>query len=447
MYRRPFTLFFCLIFVFLMVGSNGCGSDKKSVEPNVKKEWQGVITLWDFPRWPDKNGDRFGWIEKKISEFEKKHPGVFIHLRQLKWEYGLIELKAAAAAGTPPDMAPVAADFDFISAGYLEQVDEYIKPEDIPKYDEKAIEAVSYQGRIYGFPWFITTHSLFLNLEAFSARGAKNPGNETWTYDEFVAALQKLTYDKNRNGKMDYYGFNLFLSPGNFTVWPFLTMDGANIFDENGNFVLNSPEGVSALAKMVDLAAKYKVVPEEDYGTLEENLVWGDFAEKRKIAVYPAGPWAIKVLEDRERAGKGFKFDIAQYPAGQKQPRAFAIVSAYGIFKQEDGAKKELCAEFLSYITSEKEQQALEQYGVFPAIKAVRQKIIEDPFMKKMEKILDDARVLPKVNNLYKKDEILTAQIRMALLAQKTPAQALEDAAREIEKISKNGMTTFMWNK
>jgi hypothetical protein len=54
---------------------------------------------------------------------------------------------------------------------------------------------------------------------------------------------------------------------------------------------------------------------------------------------------------------------------------------------------------------------------------------------------------LPKVNNLYKKDEILTAQIRMALLAQKTPAQALEDAAREIEKISKNGITTFMWNK
>jgi maltose-binding protein MalE len=71
----------------------------------------------------------------------------------------------------------------------------------------------------------------------------------------------------------------------------------------------------------------------------------------------------------------------------------------------------------------------------------------EDPFMKKMDKILDDARLLPKVNNLYKKDEILTAQIRMALLAKKTPAQALEDAAREIEKISKNGITTFMWNK
>jgi len=436
-YRRLFTLFFCLVFVFVIVASAGCGSNKSSEKPEAREEWQGVLTLWDFPRWPDKNGDRFGWIETRISEFEKKHPGVFIHLRRLKWEYGLIELRAAAAAGTPPDMAPVAADFDFISAGYLEPLDDFIKPEDIPKYDEKSIEAVSHQGRIYGFPWFVTTHSLFLNKEAFSARNVKLPEDGTWTYDEYVAALEKLTYDKNRNGKTDYYGFNLFLSPGNFTIWPFLTMDGANIFDDNGNFVLNCPEGISALGRIADLAAKFKVVPEEEYGTLEENLVWGDFADKKRIAVYPAGPWAIKALEDRKNAGKGFEFDIVRYPSGQKQPTNFAIVCAYGIFKQEDAAKKRLCAEFLSSITSEKEQQLLAQYGVFPAIKAVRQKFTEDPFMKKMEAILDNARVLPKVNNLYKKDEILTAQIRMALLSKKTPAQAMEDAASEIQKATK----------
>lgn len=448
MYRRPFTLFYCFVLIFLVISFTGCGSDKKSVEQEEKKAWQGVITLWDFPRWPDKNGDRFGWIEKKISEFEKEHPGVFIHLRRLKWEYGLIELKAAASAGTPPDMAPVAADFDFISAGYLEPVDDYIKPEDISKYDEKAIEAVSYQGRVYGFPWFISTHCLFLNKDAFDSRNMQIPEDGAWSFDDFVAALQKLTYDKNRNGKMDCYGFNLFLSPGNFTTWPFLTMDGANVFDDDGRFALNSPEGVSALEKMVDLAAKYKVVPEEEYGTLEEKIVWGDFAEKRKIAVYPTGSWAVKVLEEREKAGKGFKFDIIRYPEGKDRAKAFAVVSAYGIFREEDAAKKDLCAEFLSYITSEKEQQLLGQYGVFPAIKTAQQKVSEeDPNMKKIKMILDDAVVLPKVNSLYKKDEILTSQVRMALLSKKTPTQALEDAEREIEKISNNGITTYMWNK
>ncbi|MCR4431556.1 MAG: sugar ABC transporter substrate-binding protein [Tepidanaerobacteraceae bacterium] len=434
MYRRPFTLFFLAVFLIMLAVSVGCGFNKKSRDSEPKEDWRGVITLWDFPRWPDKNGDRFGWIETEISEFEKKHPGVFIDLRRLKWEYGFIELRAAAAAGTPPDIAPVAADFDFISSGYLEPLDEYIKPEDMEKYDERAIEAVSYQGRIYGFPWFVTTQALFLNKEAFAARNAKLPENGTWSYDEFVGALQKLTFDNKRNAKADCYGFNLYLSPGSFTAWPFLTMDGANIFDENGNFVLNCPEGLSALAKMVDLAAKYKVVPMEDYGTLEEKQVWGDFAEKRKIAVYPAGPWAIKVIETMKSSGKGFDFDIAQYPSGRKQPRGFAVVSAYGIMKQKNEAKKKLCAEFLSQITSEKQQQLLERYGVFPAIINARHE--EDPLMKKMGKMLRDALLLPKVKNLNKKDEILTGQIRMALLSKKTPAEALDDAAREIERLS-----------
>ena len=124
------------------------------------EKWQGIITLWDFPRWPDKSGDPFGWIKNKILEFEKEHPGVFIHLRSLKWEYGLIELRAAATSGTNPDIAPIAADCDFILKGYLEPVDEYFLPEELEKYEPKALEAVSYQERIYGFPWFMTTHGL-----------------------------------------------------------------------------------------------------------------------------------------------------------------------------------------------------------------------------------------------------------------------------------------------
>ncbi|MDI3481330.1 MAG: multiple sugar transport system substrate-binding protein [Tepidanaerobacteraceae bacterium] len=436
MLRRPFALFFILFFSFTLIFFTGCRFNKKSVESEQSQDWRGVITLWDFPRWRDKNGDRFGWIKAKISEFEKNHPGVFIDLRRLKWEYGFIELRAAAAAGTPPDIAPVGADFDFISAGYLEPLDDFIKPEDMAKYDKRAAEAVSYQGQIYGFPWFITTHALFLNKETFSAKKVALPENGTWSYDEFIDALQKLTFNNRQNSKTDHYGFNLFLSPGNFTAWPFLTVDGANIFDENGNFVLNCPEGISALSRLADLAAKYKVVPIEDYGTMEENKVWGDFAEKRRIAVYPAGPWAIKVLEEIKNSGKGFDFDVVRYPSGQKQPRTFAIVSAYGIFRQQDVAKKKVCAEFLSQITSEKEQRCLYQYGVFPAIIAARQKNDEGQLIKKMEEMVEDAHILPKVKNLSRKDEILTSQIRMALLAKKTPAQALEDAAVEIEKLS-----------
>jgi multiple sugar transport system substrate-binding protein len=411
-----------------------CGINKQDVKEETEETWKGVITLWDFPRWPDKNGNRFGWIEKKIAEFERSHPGVFIHLRKLKWEYGMIELRAATSTGTYPDMAPVASDFDFIAGGYLEPLDEFFSESELSRYDPKALEAVTYQGRIYGYPWFMTTHGLFLNLDSFKARGAAIPEEGRWTYDEFVQALQKLTYETKRDKKV-YYGFNLYLSPGSYQIWGFLTMDGAKIFDEDGNFALNSLEGVSALSKMVDLAAKYRVVPEEEYGAIDENAVWGDFAEKRKIAVYPAGSWAVKILADRQKAEKGFEFEVAHYPKGQKEPLNFALVSGYAIFKRGDNTKKAVCAEFLRFITSEKEQEALADYGVFPARIEAQQKVVSDPYMKRMKEILDASQVTPKIENWHKVDEAVTAQVRQALLRKKTPSQALEDAAREVEKI------------
>ncbi|MDD4568544.1 MAG: sugar ABC transporter substrate-binding protein [Tepidanaerobacteraceae bacterium] len=438
MHRRPFVLFFCYIFLMTMVITglipSGC-SVEKNAESDPEDVWQGIITLWDFPRWPDKSGNRFVWIEKKIKEFEKAHPGVFIHLRPLKWGYGLIELRAAAAAGTYPDIAPLVSQNDFILEGYLEPVDEFFKPDDLKKYEPRAIEAVTYQGQIYGFPWFMTTYGLFLNKDIFNARNATLPQNGSWSYDEFVQALQKVTYDKNVDGKIDYYGFNLFLSPASYQIWAFLTMDGAKIFDEQNNFMLNTPEGVSALTKLVNLEAKYKLVPTEEYGTLEETKVWDDFCEKQKIAVYPAGPWAIKVLRDRYDSGNGFEFDLVNYPKGESNPSGFVLVSGYAIFKQENEAKKAICADFLKFITSEDEQGELDKYSVFPVYTELVEKTINDPLMKRMKEILDTSVNLPKIRNWNKIDEEVIAQIRLALLSQKSPSEALEDAAKAVEII------------
>ena len=215
----------------------GCNVERNNSSIESEESWEGIITLWDFPRWPDKTGNKFGWIESKIREFEKENPGVFIHLRPLKWEYGLIELRAATAAGTYPDIAPIAADFDFIIEGHLEPVNEFISSDELERYEPRAIEAVTYQNQIYGFPWFMTTYGLFLNKDNFTSQNAVIPEDGCWTYDEFVQALQKLTLDQNKDGKIDKYCFNFFLSPSNYQIWGFLTMDGAPVFDKQGNFI------------------------------------------------------------------------------------------------------------------------------------------------------------------------------------------------------------------
>jgi multiple sugar transport system substrate-binding protein len=436
---RPFTLFFLIILILLIcLCSSSCGRRLK--EDSKNEEWQGVISLWDFPRWPDKNGNRFGWIEKKISEFEKNHPGVFIHLRRLKWEYGIIELTAAASAGAYPDIAPVASNYDFILGGHIEPVDDFITADDIARYDPKAIDGVTYDGKIYGFPWFMSTYGLFLNKELFDSKDVPLPTDGNWTYDHFVECLQRLTYKRDKKGYQDQYGFNVFLSPDNYQIYGFLTMDGAEVFDENGNFLLNTQEGLSALTKVIDLNTKFKVVPEGEYGLKEEKDVWADFAEKRKIAVFPAASWAIKTLKNSIDARNGFEFEVCSFPEGKAKPVNRTLVSGYAIFKQQDEGKRKICAKFLKYITSEEEQGALADYGVIPVYVTCQQKLFEnDSHMLKMKEILDSSQCPPKVKNQRKLDEILISNVRLALTGKKTPEQALDDIKKEIEMVKQKG--------
>lgn len=429
---RPITLFFCIILIIALLFS-GCYAKniKESEEEKKQDTWQGIITLWDFPRWPDENGNRFGWIQQKIAEFEKTNPGVFIHLRKLKWEYGMIELQAAASTDTGPDIAPVATYHDFITKGYLEPVDDVFTPDIVDKYHPKAIEAVKYNERIYGFPWFMTTYGLFLNLDLFSKKNIEPPENGKWSFEQFAESAKALTFS---DGEIENYGFNTYLAPGNYQAWGFLTMDGAEIFDEKKQFKLNVPEGISALSKMAELREKYECVPEQ-YGITDENEVWGDFSDKQNLAIYPAGPWAIKILQDKKNKGKGFKFDIAFYPDGKASAKSISTVAAYGIFKQKDEAKREVCKEFLKYITSEKEQENLSEYMVFPVYKEYFQRALKDPYMEKMGEILNESITLPKINNWFKIDEIITSQVRQVFLGKKTPEEALDYAHNQISKI------------
>lgn len=431
---RPITLFFCIILTIALLLSGCQASNVKENPKETGDSWQGVITLWDFPRWPDEKGNRFGWIQQKIAEFEKANPGVFIQLRKLKWEYGIIELQAAASTGTGPDIAPVATYHDFISKGYLEPVDDVFTPDIVEKYHPKAIEAVKYNERIYGFPWFMTTYGLFLNLDLFSKRNVKPPENGKWSFQEFADSAKLLTFREGDD--TENHGFNTYLAPGNYQAWGFLTMDGAEIFDSKGKFRLNSPEGISALSMMADLREKYQCVPEEQYGIVNENKAWGDFAERQSLAIYPAGPWAIKILQDKKSKGEGFEFDIAYYPDGKTSSKSISIVSAYGIFKQKDEAKKEVCKKFLKYITSQEEQENLSKYMVFPVYMETFKKSLKDPNMKKMSQIFNESINLPRVDNWLKIDEIITSQIRQVLLGKKTPEEALSYADDQINKIS-----------
>ncbi len=429
---RLLTIFLCLaVAAFMVYGPRLIKNraEYQIVEDQPDEEWQGVITLWDFPRPYRGGGSGFGWIKEKIKEFEEKHRGVLVELHCLDENNGEIQLDLAVQSGRYPDIAPVGNNFGWAQEGVLEPLDDYFTPGTKEMYLDYALRAVTYKGSIWGIPLYGTAPVMLLNLEIFEKRGVEPPPGGQWTYDEFVDILGKLTYDKDNDGDTDVYGFNSYIMNGSFNLWGILLSDGWEIFDLARNkYTLHTPEAVSGLKKLVALAQEYKVVP-EDFGVQSSSRAWLTFVREKKVAVYPAGLWAVFQLENLKNEGTGFEYGIAEYPVGElgHPVTAGSGVISYGVFRQKDREKRDMCIKFLDFISGDFDDAEAAKRGVLP-VKASpgQQSMVVDPM---------HIKTIPRMEKWSYVEDIINNHIRQAVLGVEEPDEALKLAQQEVDML------------
>lgn len=439
---RPFTLFLWILLLgFIVFGPiyfiRYRPTEDIEEHNNKENDWKGVITLWDYPRLDNTNGTRYGWMTSKIKKFERENPGVYIDLKPMELKSGPIELETAIKTKTYPDIAPIATDYCIISKNVLEPVDQYLSMGERDNYKTQALSAVRFNGKTWGFPWMMTTNTMILNADLFHQRNVELPKDGNWTYDQFVEALKKLTYDEDGDGLMDVFGFYSYINLGEYPTWGIILSDGGEIFDkENRNYRFNDDKAASGLKKLIDLKLVHGVTP-ENFGENSEKQAWEKFYKDRKIAVYPGGIETINLLMNLKNRGEGFEFMVANYPIGNKGvPVALSKnVSAYGIFKQQDQQKLEMCVKFIKFITNDEYQRELNRLGFFPIKKSVGG-IYDDPIMHRIEENLAYTESVPDHPSWMIIDDILQSQIRQVLLGNKTINAGLEDAEKKIKNYS-----------
>lgn len=436
-----------IVAVLAMVVSvfSGCSSKDKedSGAADEAKDWTGTITVWDGPRWPDDKDNKYHWLEAKKAEFEKAHPGVKIEIVQVPWAEMADKLNIAIAGKKWPDIAPVdisggAVSINQIKQGVIEPLDEFLTEEEKADFYENALEAYSYDGKIYGIPNSITVHAMLLNLDLFNERGVEPPKDGKWTYDEFVEKMKQLTFDRDGDGKIDVYGFSTYILNGYYEAWPFLYMDGGRPLSEDmTQYTFDDPKVVSALQKLADLKFVHKVAPPEMGGADVGGTwkAWGA-SDQRTVAVEPWATWAIAAAQ-----GEKYKtnFMVAEYPTGDSgEPVTIGGVGGWVMFHQEDEGKKAMVAEFIKYISSTEEQVTMaKNYGTFPARKSASD---QNPFadneqMARAMQLTEHAVMLPRHPAWKKIDEQIQSQLQLVLNGEKTPEQALKDARGPVEEI------------
>jgi len=399
-----------------------------------------TIKIWEFPRWretPD-SVDRFYWMRRQIAEFEKLHPEVSVELTELTWERGADKKRIAIAAGVGPDIVTGTLPVRLIEGGFAEPIDPYLTEEERADFFEPALDAFTYDGVTYGWPWYLTGSAMFVNLDLFEEYGVTPPSPE-WSHAEFLDRARRLTRDIDGDGQPDVHGFGFLVRPGDTNVWPFIFPDGAG-FPAIDHAALPGPgDGYTAgLGRLHELIHKDRVSPVQ-CAAWDTIALWQRFADRRDIAMAPWGIWAIPKLRTLE----DFNFDVLPYPslaepqAASTPMRAFIGTAGFIVLRQPDPAKRRLCMEFARFLVRPEQQARLTLYGVFPSRASAGNIYEDDELMGKAQRVITSGQTIPRHSEWAKIEEKLQREMQLALLNEKSVDAALADAADQARAILK----------
>ncbi len=197
-----------------------------------------TLTLWDFH-----TGTEAECIQDMVDRYNASQDDVTVEYSSVnQTDYTTTLVTTAFANGESPDILWVEpATFNkFIDAGILADLTDYysdeLKADILPSCMDAA---TADDGKIYTLPFECETLGLFYNIDVLAEAGIEPPT----TWDELEVAAAALTTDS-------MYGLVLPVEDTSYTLfnwWPFMWMNGATVFDADGNLVVNSPEMASAL--------------------------------------------------------------------------------------------------------------------------------------------------------------------------------------------------------
>ena len=319
----------------VLTGCAGSGGDSDSSAPADA----GTITVWV-------DADRATVLKDAAKEFQDE-TGVKVTLVQK--DFGEIRDQFIAQVPTDkgPDIAVGAHDWlgTLVTNGVVAPVELGDEASDFQKV---AIDAWSYDGKIYGVPYSIENIALMRN----TALAPEAPA----TYDDMIAAGTAAGTE---------FPFLVGLDPeaaDPYHLYPFQTSFGAPVFGTNADGTYN-PDDLQIGNPGGDAFAQW-LAAQGAAGVLNTNIS-GDLARENFVAgkspFFLTGPWNVPAAQEA-----GIDISIDAIPtAGPEAAQPF--VGVQGFFLSAKSKNVVAATNFLTnYIGSEEVQTALFEAGGRP---------------------------------------------------------------------------------
>jgi multiple sugar transport system substrate-binding protein len=328
-------------------------------EPTAKAE--PVTLTWAFWGSPEEAASH-----KMVADaFMKEHPDIKVETWNEPWDNYFTKIQALWASGDPkavPDIAFLWPTPQYAAQGVLENLDPYIQKSGykLDDYWPGLLESAKYKGSVYGLPRDNEVNVLYFNKDLFDKAGVKYP-DENWTWDDLLAAAQKLTV-KDASGKVTQYG--LAMEGGKYASW--INENGGSILDDYVNpskCTMADPKSVEGIKFFADLMNQGYAMRDADL-----SQAGGD------AGVFQSGQAAM-IIQNTSRvsgfnkANMNYDVAVAPIPKGGKRWN-IAGGAAWVMSAQSDS--KDAAWTFLQWLQSTNGGEKLytERGEIFPALQS-----------------------------------------------------------------------------
>ena len=423
--RRPL-----LVLLALALASAACGSRPPLGQGQGPAAGPRQLRVWTLDLAPRFNP----YMQKVISAWERRHPGVQVVWTDVPWSSVERKLLAAVFARTAPDLVNLNPPFaaNLASKGGLLDLQTQLPAGAADAYLPRIWASGRQEGVQYAIPWYLTTRVTMANRRILQQAGVAEPPRR---WEDVPAYAQAV---RQRTGR--YALFVTVVPDDSAELLESMVQMGVTLLDGNHRAAFHTPAGRKAFAFWTDLFRR---------GLLPREVVSQGY--RRAIELYQAGDLAQVAtgpdfLRNLQTNAPGVAAVTVPYPP-LRGAGGEANVAVMNLVVPRRTAMAAEAVSFALFLTDATNQLAFaEEARVLPssrqALLELEQRLEQGPqeaaaplvgqARRLSASTLAEARVLvPATPGVKRLQAILYTQLQKAMLGQIDSDRALAEAERE----------------
>ncbi|MDR1575504.1 MAG: sugar ABC transporter substrate-binding protein [Treponema sp.] len=351
---------FCVILLVAALFVHAGGGRQRSGKVEI------TYSFWGTP-------DEAAAVQKVADKFNGEQDKITVKVMNIPHDTYIEKLNTMATAGELPDAGIMseAGVLQFASNGYLADISGMYGTGESKPLDSIAFKGPD--GKTVAYSAANEILVLYYNKDMFDKAGVPYPpatADNAWTWDQFVAAAKRLTFDANGRTPNDagfdpnnikQYGALVENLTWQLEVWAL--SNGGGFYNANGTQVtIDQSAAVEAMQKVADLHLKDHVAPLST-GLTDDSIQRSIIAGT--VAMATGGTWNVGTCLAQARDSEGLNYGIAVLPY-MKQKVTICTGGPNVVFSQSKHPAEAM--EWLKWYSKEENNWGLIETGIWMPI-------------------------------------------------------------------------------